>query len=209
MRELPPVFPHMGWSCTRCRRGYAYIHLQWGCPHCPDEIPESMIRTAVVSQCGLYRYTLRRVWDEALPVLVFVMLNPSTADALVDDATIRKCVGFASRRGFGGIQVVNLFAYRATDPRDLRAADWAVGPDNDGHIIDAVSSPDTRVVCAWGAHARGRRGQERVAQVLDIIATWATRAPLALRVAEDGTPHHPLMLPYTCELSPFTPHTRH
>ena len=76
---------------------------------------------AVVSDDGLYRYILTRTWDRSLPALVFCMLNPSTADATVDDPTIRKCIGFAQRLGYGGIIVVNLFAYRATKPRELYA----------------------------------------------------------------------------------------
>lgn len=154
-----------------------------------------MKRDAFLSACGLFRYRLSRVWDDALPLLVFVMLNPSTADALIDDHTVRKCIGFAKRLGYGGILIVNLFAYRATDPADLRAAGWQVGPDNDGHIIDAVTGPGRAVVCAWGAEARGLA---RVVDVLDLVATWADSPPLALKLTADGVPRHPLMLPYAC-----------
>lgn len=78
-----------------------------------------MIRSAVISKDGLYRYTLRRVWDESKPLLNFVLLNPSKADAETDDATVRRCIGFAKLWGFGGIVITNLYAYRSTDPKKL------------------------------------------------------------------------------------------
>ena len=83
--------------------------------------------TAVISQDGLYRYHLERRWSDA-PFLTFVMLNPSTADAEIDDPTIRRCVGFSKREGAGGIAVVNLYAFRATSPADLRQASAPYGP---------------------------------------------------------------------------------
>ncbi len=156
--------------------------------------------TAVLSACGAYRYRLGRRWGREAP-LCFVMLNPSTADDNADDPTIRKCIGFAMRLGFGSIDVVNLFAYRATDPRELRRAGFQIGPHNDGWIDIAVR--ETRrlggeVVCAWGAHARGLA---RPAQVLDRIIRHAGVQPMVLERCADGTPSHPLMLPYTCRLS--------
>lgn len=86
---------------------------------------------AHLSACGAYRYALRRTWDPARPAALFVGLNPSTADAERDDPTTRRCVRFARDWGFGGLLVGNLFAYRATRPRDLRAAAEPVGPEND------------------------------------------------------------------------------
>jgi hypothetical protein len=97
-----------------------------------------MKRTAIVSDCGRFRYHLRREWS-AGSTLLFVMLNPSTADADVDDNTIRRCVGFGQAEGFGAVEVVNLFAFRATDPADLRRAGYLVGPDNDFHLQMATA----------------------------------------------------------------------
>lgn len=155
-----------------------------------------MERGAVLSKCGLYRYRLWRTWDADLAPLIFVMLNPSTADAEQDDATIRKCIGFAARNGFGGIVAVNLFAYRATEPSDLKAAGYLIGPENDDHIAEVVATPGATIICAWGSNARG---MQRVHDVLAIIALWAGKPPMALKLSADGVPWHPLMPSYDRE----------
>lgn len=156
-------------------------------------------RHASLSACGKYRFELGRAWDSELPRLVFVMLNPSTADAEQDDPTIRKCIGFARRLGFGSISVANLFAYRATKPAALKAAGYPLHAYEDYYIskLSAGGDSDSSVVCAWGSNATGLA---RVAEVLALIRK-AGRKPLALRVNGDGTPAHPLMLPYSCALS--------
>lgn len=155
-----------------------------------------MNRTAIISECGAYRYRLDRRWAHD-PCMLFVMLNPSTADAELDDPTIRKCMGFASRAGCGAIEVVNLYAYRATDPRALKAAGWPVGPKNHEHmagaILDIIHGGGI-VVAAWGANARGR--PEASAMLAKAARTGI--AVHALRILPDGTPAHPLMLPYSC-----------
>ena len=89
-----------------------------------------MKKGATISECGLYRYSLTRVWDDVLPMCIFVMLNPSTADADIDDPTIRRCINFAKREGCGSLMVVNLFAYRATSPADMKAAVDPIGSGN-------------------------------------------------------------------------------
>lgn len=160
-----------------------------------------MIRTAVLSHCGAFRLSLARTWDASLPVLLFVMLNPSKADAEIDDPSIRKCVGFAQRNGYGGIIVVNLYAYRATDPNELRIAGYPVGERNDAHILAAawdVTARGGRTVVAWGANASGSARAAAVLEMLEQIAPVYT-----LRVLADGTPGHPLMLPYSCKITPY------
>lgn len=147
-------------------------------------------KSAVISPCGTFRYELRRTWDSLLPVLVFVMLNPSTADAEKDDATIRKCMGFAQRFGFGGIVVVNLFAYRARDPKDLKAAGFPVGPENDAAILRAIQGG--QVICAWGANANRT---PRPAYVVKMLQAAGVQ-PKCLAITGDGFPAHPLMLSY-------------
>lgn len=154
-----------------------------------------MNRDAMFSQDGRFRYLLTRSWGRGA-TLLFCMLNPSTADANVDDPTIRKCVGFAKRFDYKGIEVVNLFAYRATDPSWLPKAGWPVGPRNDEYLRSAFAS-HARFVCAWGSHAKS--AAKRRAEVLALARTHCC-APYALRVNADGMPAHPLMLPYSCEL---------
>lgn len=119
-----------------------------------------MLRDAVISPCGAYRYRLSRVWDHHTLPLVWIMLNPSTADANVDDPTIRRCMAFSRRDGYGGIEVLNLFAFRATDPQNLKTAHDPIGPQNDRWIKE-VLHPHHIVVAAWGTHGTylGRGGK--------------------------------------------------
>jgi hypothetical protein len=157
--------------------------------------------SAVISACGKFRYRLWRYWDEAKPPMVFVMLNPSTADAHNDDPTIRKCIGFAKRYGYGGIEILNLYAYRATKPADLKAAGYLVGPDNDKHFQAVINSQmesgrNNNWICAWGANARGLSRQTEVSELLRVNGI----RPRALHFTNDGIPAHPLMLPYGCGL---------
>ena len=108
-------------------------------------------RNAFIDGTGNYRYLLTRSWAPLLPRCCFVMFNPSTADGLVDDPTIRRCIGFAQRWGYGGLDVVNLFAWRCPFPAFVRLADEPVGPCNDLQLREAVTHKDTRlVVVAWG-----------------------------------------------------------
>jgi hypothetical protein len=156
-----------------------------------------MIKSAALSPCGLFRFALTRQWDARLPRLLFIMLNPSTADADVDDRTVEKCIRFAKRLGFGSIEIVNLYAYRTKNPIVLKQAGFPVGDGNDDHIREAVARA-SKVICAWGANARST---QRAADVLALIDQWCT--PLALRLLTDGTPEHPLYLPGNLEPVPL------
>ena len=161
---------------------------------------------ADLSACGRYRYRLWRDWDRIAPRVVWVMLNPSTADASVDDPTIRKCVGFAKRWGFGGIEVVNLFAYRSTNPDVLVRAcaihgiDYVVGPENDAWIDGRIAHANEEtglVVAAWGANASRRPLRERSSIVKKRLAERVVHVPVVcLGRGGDGQPRHPLMLSY-------------
>ncbi|MEH0110748.1 DUF1643 domain-containing protein [Tersicoccus sp. MR15.9] len=147
-------------------------------------IADAVHRDAVLSADGVYRYRLTRTWGEGSTVL-FVMLNPSTADHTVDDPTIRRCIGFARAWGHGSLTVANLYAYRATKPADLwRAAD-PVGPDCDEHLAQAAAAAD-RVIVAWGAHGR----PDRVAAVHALLGDRAE----ALKLTAAGAPGHPLYI---------------
>jgi hypothetical protein len=158
---------------------------------------QALTGSAVISPCGKYRYHLGRELAAGGRVATFIMLNPSTADHLVDDPTIRKCVGFCQRWGCGELRVVNLFAVRATDPADMRKAADPVGPENREWICRA-SATGSLVVCAWGMHGTY---MDQDLTVLGWIADLCE--PMALGVTKDGNPRHPLYVPYAAELAPF------
>lgn len=147
--------------------------------------------SAVISGCGRYRYVLGRELGAGEGQVCFVMLNPSTADAENDDPTIRRCTGYARRFGAARLAVVNIFAFRSTDPSVLYSMDRdsAVGPENDDYLLDTVRRSRT-VICAWGNHgALFGRG----AEVLRLIGSVQT--PMALKInAKSGQPAHPLYL---------------
>ncbi len=167
-----------------------------------SEKPEAprMGRSAVISSDGRYRYRLSRHWGGDGGVLLWVMLNPSRADALVDDATIRRCTSFSVAGGFAGLEVVNLFAYRTAYPRELAAAGYPVGPENDIAIAAAVLG--AREICvAWGV---APAAEARVQQVMPVLR-WRDRTPKCLRITRSGWPGHPLYLPASCKLHDFTP----
>ena len=148
---------------------------------------DEMHRSAEISPCGTYRYSLGRCWEQTSSVN-FVMLNPSTADADIDDPTIRRCIGFAKAWGYGSIVVTNLFAFRATNPADMAKAADPIGPENDDHIRE-VAFNEVKVVCAWGTHGVARAG--RVRSMLRDMGT----PTFALRLTKGGCPSHPLYLP--------------
>jgi len=132
--------------------------------------------------------------------LLWIMLNPSTADETQDDATIRRVKAFTSRLGYAQLTVVNLYAWRATDPRDLWTADDPVGPENDAVLAMeawAARMDDAPIVAAWGAHAKA----ERVAEVL-AIPHLASRLH-CLGVTKSGAPRHPLYLRADAPLVPW------
>lgn len=160
-----------------------------------------MERGAIISPCGLYRYRLWRRWGEGKSA-VFIMLNPSTADAEKDDATIRRCIGFANRESCGGLVVVNLFAFRATQPKDMKAAADPIGPENDAHLGDVVwSSQAGPIIAAWGNHGtlsgRAFAVAHRFGEVLQCLGT-----------TKEGQPIHPLRLHRATPLRPFWPDRR-
>jgi hypothetical protein len=160
-------------------------------------------RDAFISRDERFRYWLLREWDATKPKALFIMLNPSTADAKVDDATIRKCIGFSQRLGFGGFYVINLSAFRARHPRDLFSF-LIMRPDlfrEEKKQLDlmmqrAVDEKMT-AICAWGS--KGRKLNTRVVKILKRLRHNGIPYK-ALRFALDGTPYHPLMLPYECGL---------
>lgn len=156
-------------------------------------------RDAVISDCGRYRYRLTRRWGPG-GTLAFVMLNPSTADATVDDPTIRRCVGFARRDGFDAVEVVNLFAFRATKPLDLLLAGDPTGPEN-LQTLEAVLGTARRVIAAWGAF---RFAQEQ-AKLVGRLCAGLNQPLYALKINRDGSPGHPLYIPGDAQLQRYFP----
>jgi hypothetical protein len=168
---------------------------------------------AELSPCNRYRYLLWRSWNrKAENFVLFLMLNPSTASALEEDPTIRKCMGFAERWGKGGILVANLFAYRATAPGELLSSEDPVGPDN--HAVlervlngDAGFEPPSTVVLAWGACGGpkvARLLEEREKAALRVLRAAAPPPRVAcLGHTQSGAPRHPLMLAYATPLIPL------
>lgn len=154
---------------------------------------------ADLSECGAYRYRLWRIWDAAAPGCLFVMLNPSTADASIDDRTIRRCVGFSCSFGCGSLVVVNLFAFRATNPKDMLAERDPIGPQNDQAIMNAARSISGPVICAWGAHGGYRKRDRAVLSLLNEAGV----EPNALKITNAGFPGHPLYLPGSSTPTPF------
>jgi hypothetical protein len=156
--------------------------------------------SAIISPCGLYRYRLERSISTNARVAAFIMVNPSTADAEQDDATIRKVIGFSQRNGVGRVIVGNKFAFRATDIKALRTVPDPIGPDNDRHIEQIMRDADLHIV-AWGPLAK---------LPLDLRSRWQEVVRIADRVrcrlmclgtAQDQHPRHPLMLSYEAALS--------
>jgi hypothetical protein len=153
---------------------------------------------AIFSRCRTWRYSLVRQWDPTVQTVVFVGLNPSTADETVDDPTIRRCIRFAREWGYGGLVMCNLFAYRATDPKDMKAAEDPVGPENDDYLRSCAQRAGL-VVAAWGAHG-GHLG--RAQQVVDagLLGNFTV-----LGLTKDGHPRHPLYMRADCRpLNPIT-----
>jgi hypothetical protein len=159
-----------------------------------------MICRAQLSEDGLYRYSLERIWQPAQPVLCYILLNPSTADATRDDATVRRCITRAINSGFGGIEIVNLFAMRSRYPYSIAPHPDPIGPENDRYILTAAGRAGL-VICGWGRTGafRGRAGL-----ILGKL-TAAGVIPHALKLNGDGTPCHPLYQPYSRTPFPFWP----
>lgn len=160
---------------------------------------------AILSSCRSYRYRLDRWWSATGDCVVWVMLNPSTADASLNDATIRKCVGFSKRWGYGRLIVVNLFALRSTDPTALARNIDAVGVQNDYHIVQALESA-AEVIVAWGCqqHMSTEGLRQRPAQLAKLIEALRPDVEVnCLGYRKDGAPRHPLILAYNTERQPW------
>ncbi|WP_170382050.1 DUF1643 domain-containing protein [Ruegeria atlantica] len=154
--------------------------------------------TAIYSDCENYRYSLTRVWDSSGRKALFVMLNPSTATEVQNDPTVERCERRARALGFGAFQVTNIFAWRDTDPRKMRAATDPVGPENDTAILGGVQWAD-QVIAAWGTHgAHLERGP-----AVETLLRGTGQPLFHLGLTKAGHPKHPLYIAYTQQPEPW------
>lgn len=151
---------------------------------------------AYFSADKLYRYHLARTWDKQKPRMMFIGLNPSTADHTKLDPTLRRVVGFADREGCGGIMMANLFAFRATRPGDMKAAGDPVGPINDWWLKTAARWA-SKIVVGWGTHGGFNNRDVQVERLL------AGADLLCLGLTGGGHPRHPLYLPKDAPLMTY------
>jgi hypothetical protein len=151
-----------------------------------------MERSAVISNCGTYRYTLRRRWEPALfarGFVLWIMLNPSTADAVDDDATIRKCIGFTQRWKYGWLEVANLFALRSRNPAALAATDYPIGPENDAHLARLINEASV-VMVGWGDSGPAKLTAARAEHIRQLVVL-TKKVAWCLGKTATGAPKHP------------------
>ncbi|WP_353473074.1 DUF1643 domain-containing protein [Salipiger sp. H15] len=151
---------------------------------------------ALYSACGAYRYGLERAWGGAGGQMVlWIMLNPASADERCNDATLERCERRARAMGFGGMRVANLFAFRAGTPAKLRCAAAPVGPENDALLL-RWHAQARMTLAGWGMHgAYLGRGAEIAARLEGEVHV--------LGLTRDGHPRHPLYLPYAAQPRPW------
>ena len=154
-----------------------------------------MYKNANFSSCRTYRYSLSRIWYKKKKCVLFIGLNPSTADEEVDDPTIRRCINYAKNWGYGGFMMVNLFAYRTTLASNLKKVKYPVGIENDQYIVTLSKKADI-TVAAWGNNGNlYNRGK----QVLNLVPNL-----MCLKVNKSGQPAHPLYLKKNLKLIKFS-----
>ena len=141
-----------------------------------------MIKGAKISSCGTYRYALWRTWNPSLPSVMFIGLNPSTADDKKDDRTITRCINYAKSWGYGGVSVGNLFALRSIYPKDLKMSGDPVGPDNDEWLLRLANNA-SEVIAVWGNHGRYLCRDIKVMQMFPNLR--------CLKLTAAACPHHP------------------
>jgi hypothetical protein len=145
-----------------------------------------MKNTAKLSECRKYRYALWRTWDDSLPYVLFVGLNPSTADETSDDPTLTRCINFAKSWGYGGVCMANLFAFRATEPFDMKASDDPVGSENN-NWLKSLAKDAAIVVAAWGNDGAYLGRSKKVVELIPNMH--------CLKLNKSGEPAHPLYQP--------------
>jgi hypothetical protein len=155
--------------------------------------PNEINAGALISRDGKYRYRLWRIWDDSKPLVLWIMLNPSTADHAVNDPTITRCIGFTRTWGYGGLYVGNLFAYRATDPSELKLQSDPYGPDNFHHVWDMIKLCGL-IICAWGNYSRANGNLYQLSLLRKMYCVGTNK---------NGSPKHPLYLKADSALSEY------
>jgi hypothetical protein len=153
-----------------------------------SDSPDGLDTGAIFSPCRTWRYLLWRRWDREKPICAFIGLNPSTADETKDDPTVRRCVNYAKAWGYGALWMLNAYAFRATDPRVMKAANGAIGPQTDAYLREAAVSAGL-VVAAWGTHCAGSRQDE-----IRTMFAGMGKPLYLLGQTKGGHPRHPLYL---------------
>lgn len=173
----------------------------------PPIYKDTTIRSAQFSSCYKYRYGLLVQWDDHKPIMVWCMLNPSTADEDKNDPTIERCERRARKLGFGGLYILNIFAYRATDPKDMKKQKDPQGYWNNHTIVSVINTyldvdttkQNVNVHCGWGTHGSYRnRGKD----VMEIITAMGA-TPVCLKQNANGSPKHPLYCSYDLNFKPM------
>ena len=147
--------------------------------------------SAIYSDCRQYRYKLTRTWDDSGKRILFIMLNPSKATELKNDPTVERCERRARALGYGAFRVTNIFAWRSTDPKDMRAAADPTGLDNDEAIRESCNWADD-VLCAWGTHGAHL---DRGLKIVQLLKGFSIN-PMHLGLSKEGHPKHPLYIAY-------------
>ena len=151
-----------------------------------------MDKAAVFSSDRIHRYTLSRIWDPDKRPVLFICLNPSTADETKDDPTVRRCIGYARDWGYGGMVMCNIFAFRATDPKKMKAAEDPIGRHNDWWLLREAEQAGI-AVAAWGTHG------EHLARGTAVRRLLKNYMLHSLKMTKGGEPGHPLYLPKDLE----------
>lgn len=160
-------------------------------------------RTAIFSQCERYRYLLKIEWDSAGSLLQVIGLNPSTADEMKDDPTLKRCKDFARRWGHGGLLMTNLFAFRATEPKVMKAYPMPVGESdfNNGMLFDSATDAK-QILCAWGKDGEFLSRGAQVREALDKLGHELH----CFKLCQNGEPYHPLYMAAATPTVNFNPH---
>jgi hypothetical protein len=144
-----------------------------------------MKKGANISIDKKYRYSLYRIWNDELPIVAFICLNPSIADDKIDDPTINRCIEFAKSWGYGGFYMLNLFAFRATNPSELTKVNDPIGMDNQNVILETITKVD-KVICAWGNEGILLNQNKKILSIIE--------NPYCIKINSSGEPSHPLFL---------------